>query len=90
MGMFNIQFHNFGEVKLGTTHCLNILYQGTEELTNSSFQFGCGCTSGSYDQNTKTLYVCLNMNNHPTKDASIICNIPEGQEVISLTASVTP
>ena len=90
MGMFNIQFHNFGEVKLGTTHCLNILYQGQEELTDANFVTPCGCTQKSYDQQSKTLFVCLNMNNHPTKDAAIICNIPEGQEVISLTASVTP
>ena len=88
--MFNIQFHNFGEVKLGTTHCLNILYKGENQLQTTSFVFPCGCTSGSYDQNSKTLFVCLNMNNHPVKDANIICNIPEGQEVISLTAKVTP
>ena len=86
--MFNIQSHHFGEVTFLSNHCIDIQYLGNEQLTDSMFQKPCGCTSSGYNPSTKTLNVCLSMNSRPTKEASVICNIPEGQEVIFLTANV--
>jgi hypothetical protein len=88
MGMFNIQSHHFGEVVFLSNHCINIQYLGNEELTDNNFVKPCGCTNSQYDPKSKVLNICLSMNNRPTKDASVICNLPEGQEVISLSANV--
>lgn len=88
MSMFSIQSHHFGDVTYLSNPCISIQYLGKEQLTDSMFVKPCGCTASGYNNATKTLSVCLSMNNKPTKEASIICNIPEGQEVIFLTANV--
>lgn len=88
MSMFNIQSHHFGEVTYLSNPCISIQYLGNETLSDANFVRPCGCTSSGYNQSTKTLSVCLSMNNRPVKEASVICNIPEGQEVIFLSANV--
>jgi hypothetical protein len=88
MSMFNIQSHHFGEVVYLSNHCINIQYLGDNNLTDDMFVKPCGCTASGYNAKTKTLNICLSMNSRPTKEASVICNIPEGQEVIFLSANV--
>lgn len=82
--------HDFGTVQFGSTHCIAIRYLGSYPILASSFVPSCGCTSFSYDPNIRTATICLRMDTFPTKSTSVIVNIPEGQEIIQLSANVVP
>jgi hypothetical protein len=83
--MFSTSFHDFGEVEANSTHCVRLAYKGEHILTGGNFQATCGCTNVQYDANSKMLTACLLMNvTAGEKLATVICNIPEGQEIIQL------
>lgn len=88
MSKFNISSHDFGLVEFNSNHCINVQYLGDSQITTGNFRAPCGCTSYAYYPNEKKLVVCLNMNNSPVKEASVICNLPEGQEIIKLKGTI--
>lgn len=90
MKNFNIDEFNFGEVEYNSTHCIGIQYLGDEKISTKNFSVGCGCTNVTYNENTKILNVCLNMN-IPTgvKTATITANLANNvQEIIILRGTL--
>lgn len=56
---WNKEEHDFGNVQVGTTVYTDFLYTGGN--TPLSFSVSCGCTTPSYDRNSKILKVGLNV-----------------------------
>jgi hypothetical protein len=88
MGQFSTNEHDFGLVEYNSYHTVSIDYKGEHNLVTSNFKGTCGCTSLNYDSLNKRLILTLNMNSAPVKEANVICNIPEGQEIIKLKGTI--
>lgn len=75
---------NFNETKFET-----IQYLGDQVISNSNFLTSCGCTSPSYNPDTKELTLGLRMTTKGVKTASVTVNYPNGQQsIIILKADI--
>ena len=81
--------HHFGNVKYNSTHYVDIKYLGEDNLTTDNFIVNCSCTTKSYNRDTKSVTLGLNMNQMGNKISVITVNLPKGkQDLLLLKATV--
>lgn len=81
--------HHFGNVKFNSTHYVEFKYLGNEKLSTDSFIVNCSCTTKSYNKDTQTVTLGLNMNQIGNKISVVTVNFPNGkQDLLLLKATV--
>lgn len=78
---WNKEEHDFGDVRTGTTVYTDFLYKGEDKI---SFRVSCGCTTPTYDKETKILNVGLRVDGKGTKTSTVTIN---GNKVLILKAN---
>lgn len=89
--MWNKQTIDFGQAKPNETKYETVQYLGKQIISSSNFLVSCGCTTPTYNPETKSLTVGLNMGpSTGIKSANITINYPDGQqEILKLTAIIS-